>query len=300
METIVIAFGGNALLRPGDRQEFSVQASNVVSSVSKISGLLDNPRNRVVITHGNGPQVGDELIRNVSGRRKIPMLPLHAMNAETQALIGSMIELAIRNAVGSKGISVILTHTVVDWNDPAFENPTKPVGPILKKSEIGIEGKDGKYIKVGKGYRMAVGSPKPLKIVEERQIVSALADDRIVICCGGGGIPVIKSGKGLRAVDAVIDKDRSSALIASAIKADKLMILTNVDCVRNPITNKEIRVARSSDLRDILDEFDAGTMRPKIEACISFVQGGGKAAFIGNLDKIREIVKGRSGTRIIR
>lgn len=307
MKTLVLAIGGNALLDFGEKPTFDVQYRNAMRLARGLGPLLKRKELRIVITHGNGPQVGDELIRNKFAERKIPSLPLHVLAAETQALIGTILEAAIRQELSrigaTKEVAVVLTHVCVKRSDKAFKNPTKPVGPFYTKEQLDEALRSGRFdfARERGHYRRVVASPEPLKILE-LDAIKELMKKEIVVAAGGGGIPVIEDGGAFRGVDAVIDKDATSQLLANELKADTLAILTNVDCVYFDFDGRKrpIRRIRAWKLKGSLDEFEEGTIRPKLSACIKFVESGGKAAYIGDLFKLKEMLAGKSGTKVVR
>ncbi len=304
METVVIALGGNALLDPSSKQSISSENINIHRVCRDIARLYNTGKYRIVITHGNGTQFGDELIRNEHSKAFVPKLPLYMLNAETQASIGTLIELSMRNSINRAGrgrVSTILAHVLVDRDDSGFKRPSKPIGPFYTKAQIDRERGLHKfdYVRQDKGYRMVIASPKPVEIME-RDAICSESKRGIVITCGGGGIPVVKRGKTISCVDAVIDKDRTSALLASSIGARLLVILTNADSVYVSHRGKKnkIRSVKARELEHRLDSFEEGTIRPKLEACVDFVKKGGKEAFIGNIFQLGQILKGEKGTKI--
>ena len=303
MDSIVIALGGNALLLKGERSTFKVQMRNAEMASKKLAGALSKLDYGFVLTHGNGPQVGNELLRNFYAQGRVPRLPLSILNAETQAFIGSMIELALNKELkrlGSrKTVSTVITHVAVNRNDKAFSNPTKPVGPFYTEKELERQLKIErfKYVRTGGSYRRVVASPKPLEILEINTIRRLLKDGYGVICCGGGGVPVFKSKGRYTGADAVIDKDRTTALLASKIGAKKMIILTDVDYVHDD-RKKPIHKIKAKELKKTIGDFEQGTMRPKLEACISFIENGGKVARIGNLSNAESVINGKRCTEI--
>ena len=306
MRTIVIGLGGNALLSPGKSQKVGLELKNAEKAAKEIAKIVKTGKYNIVITHGNGPQVGDEQIKNTNSREVVPELPLYMLNAETEASIGTALEIALRNELKrlhvGKEVCVILTHTVVDGKDRAFLRPTKPIGPLYSKNELEKELKFKKfsYIKVGLKYRMVVPSPKPVSILEFG-IIKSIANRALVIAAGGGGVPIIKRNAGFAGVGAVIDKDITTQLLANLIDADEMVILTDVDCVYRDFKNRKgaIRSTRAKDLKTTLNVFEEGTIRPKLDACIEFVENGGRIARIGNLYKLDDVLKGESGTAVI-
>lgn len=305
-KTIVIALGGNALLQKGEGRTFESQKRNAEKTAKSIASAIANSNSRFILTHGNGPQVGDELLRNLHAQKDVKKLPMHILNAETQAFIGSMLELALNRELerlGSKKRFVtIITHVVVDEKDKAFGNPTKPVGPYYTPGELKAELKNGKfsYAKVNGGFRRTVASPQPLQIMELDSIKMLLDKGYGVICCGGGGVPVFRDGKNYKGADAVIDKDRTTQLLAKHLRADELDILTDIDEVYWDFGDRSSGISKvpAKKLKPRLGEFEPGTIRPKLEACVDFVLGGGNIARIGNLFMAKEVIKGKAGTSI--
>lgn len=305
MKSIVIALGGNALLSPSGKQSFAKENRSIEKISKEIAKVCKNNNYKIVITHGNGSQVGDELMRNEHAKRYVPKLPLYMLNAETQALMGTVIETSLQNNLKlinvDKGICVILAHVLVDEKDIAFKRPSKQIGPFYTKKELEQELKLDKfaYIKSGSRYRMVVASPKPKKVIELGSII-AESDKNIVITCGGGGVPMIKRGKRLVGIDAVIDKDLTAQLLANSIGADTLVILTNADFVYKNYKKRsgKIKEIDAKELKKTLNSFEEGTIKPKVEACISFIEKGGKEAYIGNVYKLDQMLSGKSGTRI--
>ncbi len=304
MKRIVIALGGNALLQRGEKPTFAVQLRNAQKTAKHLARALKSYGSGFVITHGNGPQVGDEFLRNLYASKEIPKLPLSILNAETQALIGSIIELSLSRELKSTDISTVITHTLVDKNDKAFAKPTKPIGPFYTKAQLDEElrKESFKYIKANGAYRRVVPSPKPLRILEIGAIKELLKSGHGVICCGGGGVPIFRSGSNYVGAEAVIDKDRTTELLATQIKAERMVILTNVDYVYTDYKRKKGGLAEieAGKLRKMLGSFEEGTMRPKLEACISFIEHGGKSAVIGSLFDADNVISGRGGTRVTR
>lgn len=304
MEFIVVALGGNALLDPSLSQAFSKETANMRKISAALVGLCKKDC-RIVITHGNGSQIGNEVMRNEHAKSLVPKLPFYIINAETQAQIGTVVEHSLRNSLGGAkndlGVCVILTHVLVDKNDPAFRNPTKQIGPLYNRKELDAELKLDRfrYIKIGSKYRRVIASPEPKRIFETDAIVTALKSN-IVIACGGGGVPVVKRGREFVGVTAVIDKDRTTQVLANTINAKRMIILTNARYLYKNYGGKKepMKEIRASRLKDHLDEFEEGTIRPKLEACITFIENGGKEAFIGNIFELDSILDRSSGTRI--
>lgn len=308
--TIVVALGGNAILKPDERGTVDEQLANVQSTCGSIVQLVRRSH-RVVITHGNGPQVGNILIQNLRAQDTVPAMPLDICGAESQGLIGYMIQRSMHDALVRHGLRAsvvtVLTQVVVDANDPAFAHPSKPIGPFYTEAEarrfMAERGETWKE-DAGRGWRKVVPSPLPVRILEKRAIESLLDKGEVVIAAGGGGIPVVVEETGLRGVEAVIDKDLASAKLATDIGADVLLILTDVERValnyRAPsqvlLDSMTVEEAR----RHMAEgHFMAGSMGPKVQASISFASAGGLAV-IASLDKCLDAIDGKSGTRISR
>jgi len=308
MERILIALGGNALLRNGDDATYSSQYTRALESFEKLSSVIAD--NEVVITHGNGPQVGNILLQNEYSRKILPPLPLHSCGAMSQGMIGEILINAydaVRfNAGISKEASAIVTRTVVDSNDSAFKNPSKPIGPYYDQETADrlARGNGWKMIiEPGKGFRRIVPSPLPVDILERNSIFSLLKDGFLPICVGGGGIPVVKTPKGYEGVDAVIDKDLSSSLIATILEMDKFVILTDVDGVYTDYGKPDERILKNLNLEEADELLRAGSlpqgsMGPKVKATCDFLRKGGKIAVIGSLYSAEDVVRGHSGTVI--
>ncbi|MGA2973339.1 MAG: carbamate kinase [Candidatus Bathyarchaeia archaeon] len=308
---IVIALGGNALLQRGQKGSFDEQYRNVKDTVGKIADLIQRGY-KIVMTHGNGPQVGATLLRHEAAKSIVPPFPLDACGAETQGFIGYMIQQALRNELKSRGIDkyvvTIITRVIVDKHDSAFQNPTKPIGPFYSKEEAAKvkEQKPEFIIKedAGRGYRRVVPSPDP-KIIAERSAIRALVDaDFVVVACGGGGIPIIEEDGHAVGVEAVIDKDLGAQRLATLIGANILVILTDVEgAYINYGTPKQelIREATTGKLKNYLrdGQFKEGSMAPKVEAAIRFVESGGERAIIATLGSLTEAIDAKTGTQIL-
>jgi carbamate kinase len=298
--TTVVALGGNALIRPGDRGTAAEQAARLREAATSLKPLLAEPR--LVITHGNGPQVGNELLRQERAADEVPPLPLYLAVAQTQAEIGALIEAEL-GPVAGRPIACLLTHVVVAEGDPAFERPTKPIGPFYSSEQAGTLERERGWTLVderGRGWRRAVPSPAPLEVVELAQIRSLLDSGALPVACGGGGIPVVRRDGRLQGVEAVIDKDRASALLAAALGADRLVILTDVGAVRRGFgtpREEEVRELSTDEADALLAELAEGSMRPKVEAAIAVARAGGEA-IITALDRVDDALAGRAGTRI--
>ena len=308
---VVIALGGNALLQRSQKGTFEDQYGNVEKTATKIADLVQRGY-KVVLTHGNGPQVGATLLRHDAAKDIVPPFPLDACGAETQGFIGYMIQQALRNELKSRNIDkyvvTVVTRVVVDKHDPAFEHPTKPVGPFYTKEQADqlAQKMPGVVIKedAGRGYRRVVPSPDP-KIIAERSAIRTLVDAGfVVVSTGGGGIPIIEEGTLARGVEAVIDKDLGGQRLATLIGANIFVILTDVDgaYVNYGKPNQElIKEVTTGKLQNYMNEgqFKEGSMAPKVLAAIRFVESGGERAIIAELGKLTEALEGKSGTHVV-
>jgi len=311
-DLVVVALGGNAILRRGEKGTFEEQYRNVCDTVKRIADLVQDGY-RVVITHGNGPQVGATVLRHEAAKNIVPPFPLDVCGSETQGFIGYMIQQALRNELKKRGLDkyviTVVTRVIVDSDDSAFKNPTKPVGPFYTKEEAEtIRSRRPELVvkeDAGRGYRRVVPSPDP-KIIAERSAIRALVDNGfVVVACGGGGIPIVEEGTQARGVEAVIDKDLAGQRLATLIGATVFVILTDIDgAYTNYGTSKQtlIRQATPEQLEQYMREghFKEGSMAPKISAVIRFVQNGGREAIIAELSKLKEAIEGKSGTHVVR
>ncbi|MEI6243196.1 MAG: carbamate kinase [Chlamydiota bacterium] len=308
MKKILVALGGNALLRSGEKGSAEEQLYHVQETADHFLDLIQSGYS-LLITHGNGPQVGSILLANEMAKEKIPPMPLDICGAESQGMIGYMIQRTVYNrlirANIQKPVVTIVTQTLVDKNDIAFSHPTKPIGLYYTKDEADRIKKEKGWTMVeqtGKGFRRVVPSPEPLDIVEGPLIKKLYEEGAIVIACGGGGIPVIREGDGtLTGVEAVIDKDHTAAVLGKVTKMDVLVILTDVEKVAIHFgkPNQENLSKLSLDqAKEYLrsGEFAKGSMGPKVEAACKFIQEGGKRAIITSLEKCKEALQGKSGT----
>jgi carbamate kinase len=298
--TTVVALGGNALIRAGDKGTAAEQAARLREAAESLRPLLG--QERLVITHGNGPQVGSELLRQERAAAEVPPLPLFLAGAQTQALIGSLIETELGRVAG-RPVVCLLTHVLVAADDPAFERPTKPIGPFYSSEQAEKLQRERGWNLVeeqGRGWRRTVPSPTPLEVVELDQVRALLDSGAIPVACGGGGIPVVRDESRLLGVDAVIDKDRASAVLAAGLGAERLVILTDVAAVKRGYgtpDEEELRELAAEDAEALLPELAEGSMRPKVEAAIAVARAGGEA-LIAALDRVEESLAGRAGTRI--
>ncbi|MEN6319315.1 MAG: carbamate kinase [Syntrophaceae bacterium] len=305
-EVLLIALGGNALIRKGQAGTVPEQFENLKIPIRQIARLSMNYS--VIITHGNGPQVGNLLLQQECCD-EVPILPLEILVAQTQGEIGYMIESTLDSELMELGIDAgkhlvsLISYVVVDEKDPAFQNPTKPIGPVYppeRTVSLPFPTRD-----TPKGFRRVVASPVPVTIVEKREIKKLIGMDFIVICCGGGGIPVIRDGRSFCGVDAVIDKDLASTVLAREVGVDIFLIATDVEGAALNYGEPEQKFLRTITVDEgarYLAEghFPPGSMGPKIEAAIRFMQSGGKRAVITSIEAIIEAVAGRAGTEIIR
>ncbi|UPR52004.1 carbamate kinase [Vibrio cyclitrophicus] len=299
-QTVVVALGGNALLRRGEPLEADVQRRNIETAVKTISEIAKVYN--VVLVHGNGPQVGLLALQGLE-YKKVNPYPLDVLGSETQGMIGYMLMQEFKNYLPNRNISCMLTQMTVDPNDPAFADPTKPIGPIYEEAEARELAEKFHWIVKpdGQHFRRVVPSPRPTGIVEHEAITQLIDAGHLVICTGGGGIPVKKENGKLVGVEAVIDKDMSAAFLAKQLDADALLILTDADAVYldwGKPTQHALRSTTPSELA--MFEFDAGSMGPKIEASCEFIQQGGKVVGIGALEDGLQILQGQAGTNITR
>jgi carbamate kinase len=294
----VVALGGNALMRPGERGTAAEQLANLRRAVTALQPLLAEPG--LVITHGNGPQVGNELLRQERAAEEAPPLPLWLAVAQTQAEIGALITAELRPALGERQTACLLTHVRVAADDPAFDRPTKPIGPFYSAERAERLERDRGWALVAdanRGHRRVVPSPTPLEIVELAAIRQLAGSGTVTIACGGGGIPVVRRGGRLSGVDAVIDKDRASALLARELEAERLIILTEVPAVFRRFgaeDQEEIRELSRSDAGALLPQLAEGSMRPKIESALGFAG----ETLITSIDSLEGALAGRAGTRV--
>ncbi|PKK86594.1 MAG: carbamate kinase [Thermoplasmata archaeon HGW-Thermoplasmata-1] len=305
----VIALGGNALVKPEQKGTIYEQFANTRETSAHIVKMIKAGW-EVVITHGNGPQVGAILIQNERAKNEVPAMPLGICVAESEGVIGYMIQQCLSNALRKadlkKPVVALVTQVLVDDNDPSFSNPTKPIGPYYTKKVAEAMRKAGQpMMEQRHGWRMIVPSPDPKAVVEADVIKKLMEDGIIVIASGGGGMPVIeKPGWGLDGLEAVIDKDLASERLAHQLGADLLLILTGEDNVCLNYGKPDQRILTGVTLAEIKAYYEAGhfppgSMGPKILAAIRFLEGGGKRVAITSLDKAYEAAEGRTGTQIV-
>lgn len=305
----IIALGGNALIKKGQEGTIYEQFANTRSFSSHITKMIKEGW-EIVLTHGNGPQVGSILLQNNCARELTPPMPLGICDAESQGLIGYMIQQCLKNKLLKehieKDVVSIITQSLVDNNDPALSNPTKPVGPYFSKEEAAqLKSQDGyDVIEQPRGWRIVVPSPDPKKIIEADTIKHLLDQGVIVIACGGGGCPVYeKPDWGLDGIEAVIDKDLASERLAEAVNADTLLILTNEEYVYlnyNTDSQTHLTDITYDELFTYYEQgqFPAGSMGPKVLAALRFIKHGGKQAIISHVDKAYEALHHQTGTHI--
>ena len=297
--TTVIALGGNALVRPGERGTAAEQRANLRATCEALRPLLAD--SALVVTHGNGPQVGNELVRQERAADEVPPLPLYLAVAQTQAEIGALIESELA-AVAERPVVCVLTHVRVDEDDPAFGYPTKPVGPFYAEDQARVlESERGWTVAhdAGRGWRRVVPSPEPLAIVELEAVRTLIAAGTIAVACGGGGIPVSSRNGRLTGLDAVIDKDRASSVLAIALGAERLVIVTDVEAVSRgwgTAAQKEVRELDVRAAEALLPELATGSMGPKLEAALAFARTTGHNALITSAAALAQALLVRSGT----
>ena len=310
---VVVALGGNAILQPGQRGTFDEQMENVRVTCEQLSQMVLSGKYKIIVTHGNGPQVGNILLQNEVAKDVAAPMPLFVCGAESQGMIGFMIQQNLGKLFAEQGrpdipIATVVTQVAVDMNDPAFQNPTKPVGPFYSEKEAKrLEADLGYHVRedAGRGWRRVVPSPDPIEI-HEKAAIRQLVDARsIVIASGGGGIPVVKEDGFLRGVDAVIDKDLAGQRLAADVNASIFMILTDIDQVKlhyktpNEKGLEKITLAEAKKYH-AEGHFAKGSMEPKVRAAMRFVESGGEKAIITSLHKAIAALEGRAGTTIVK
>jgi len=309
---VMIALGGNAIKQPHERGTFEEQMRNVETAAVQIATIARNGY-EIAITHGNGPQVGNLAIQQEQGAHMVPEQPLVVLGAMTQGQIGYMMQQSLNNLLAKDGkeVATVVTQVIVSRDDPDFQDPTKPVGPYYDEETAKRLGAENEWIvkqvrPTGeKTWRRVVPSPIPLGIAEASVIKKLVESGTIVIASGGGGIPVIRNGEGkLEGVDAVIDKDRAGAKLAEEVDANIFLILTDVEyALLNFGSEDETPIERMTitEAKKYLTEghFKAGSMGPKVEAAMGFVERGGERAIVTSLDKAADALEGRTGTHIV-
>lgn len=305
----IVSLGGNALIRRGERGTIEEQFAHTRECMRQISSMIARGQ-RIVITHGNGPIVGNILIRNEAAKNTVPPMPLYICDADSEGGIGFMVQQTLYNHLRKihlvKDVVTVITQVVVDREDEAFRNPTKPIGPFYTAAEAEMleESKGWKLVEdSGRGYRRVVPSPRPLKIVESRVIRQLAEAGVVVIAAGGGGVPVAEVEGSLQGVEAVIDKDLATSALARETGASSIITLTQVDMVYlnyGAHDQKGLREAGLDEMKIYYGQghFPAGSMGPKIEAAIEFLEGGGKEVIITSPELIGAAMEGKAGTRI--
>ncbi|MEV4182203.1 carbamate kinase [Streptosporangium canum] len=295
---VLVALGGNALLRRAQRPDADVQQENLRDAVTSLASLAE--RHELIITHGNGPQVGVLALESAKDANLTRPYQLDTIVAETQGMIGYWMLQALQNALPGRQVAAMVTQTLVSAVDPAFDDPTKFVGEVYDRQEAEKLAREyGWTVKPdGQYWRRVVPSPAPQRVVETRLIRRLVRDHVLTICAGGGGIPVIRNEKGqLQGVEAVIDKDLTGSVLAEALEADVFMMLTDVPRVaRNFGTPQQEDIAHTTPHQLRAEEFPAGSMGPKVEAACRFVETTGDMAAIGKLDEAERILEGKGGT----
>jgi carbamate kinase len=308
--TVLLSLGGNAILPGRGAGTIEEQFRVTHATMEHVADLLASGV-RVILTHGNGPIVGNILIRNELARDRIPPMPLDVCGADSQGGIGYMIQQSLQNCLRQRRVprlaATVLTQVVVRADDPAFQNPTKPIGPFYTPAEArSLAARSGWHLAEdsGRGMRRVVASPRPVRIVEESVIRSLFDAGHVVIAAGGGGIPVIEEDGKLRGVEAVIDKDLASVLLALAVRVETLVNVTAVDQVAldfgKPTMRSLSRISVQEAKRWLAEgQFPPGSMGPKIQAAVQFLEGGGREVIITSPPHLREAMDGRAGTRIV-
>ena len=308
MTTVVVALGGNALTKPGESGTAAEQASNAAGMAASV-GKLVTAGHRIVVTHGNGPQVGNLAMQQFAAKDVVPALPLHLMGAMTQGYMGSIIIRALWDQLPEHRdqLAAIVTHAIINKDDDAFAQPTKPIGPFLENEEVTEARARGWTVAEdsGRGYRRMVPSPRPREVLEAAAIESLLDNGFLVVAGGGGGIPTIRNADGLRGAEAVIDKDRLAVQIALAVKAEVLALVTGVDHVLlgfGTAHERSIHQMTTTEAAHFMaaGEFPAGSMGPKVESAIEFVDGGGEYAVITSTGQLATALRGEAGSRVVR
>ena len=307
----VLALGGNALIRKGEKGEIEQQRRHIRDALEQLPALLGN-QGLLLITHGNGPVVGNLLLQNEAAREIVPPVPLDVCDADSEGSIGYMIQQEMVNRLRgleeNRPVVSLITQVVVDAADPGFAHPTKPVGPFYTRQEAEILRRERGWTifeDAGRGYRRVVPSPRPLEVIESEPIRLLLRHGVVVIAGGGGGIPVIRNEDGgLRGVEAVVDKDLTTALLAKSLRARRMVFLTAVDCVYRHFGRSDQEPLSCLSIPEVrhfqeTGEFPPGSMGPKIEAALDFLEAGGGEVLITSPECLTDALGGKAGTRII-
>ena len=306
----LVAVGGNSLIRAGEKGTIAEQLANARHTAAAIVEL-HREGYRLVVTHGSGPQVGAALLRSERAADQVYSLPLDVCDATAQGEIGYLMQQSLQNEMGRAGqkgaVVAVLSQVVVSHDDPAMKKPSKPIGPFYSRAEAEERKRRFGWEIVedaSRGYRRVVPSPEPLEIVEEPVVRALMEQGVLVIAVGGGGIPVVRNGGNLEGVEAVIDKDRVSGLLASRLKVDQFIICTDVEAVfvdfKQP-TKRALGRVSAAEMKQYLaaGQFPPGSMGPKVESAVEFVEHGGREAIITSYDHLREAVQGTRGTHVV-
>ena len=298
MSLVLVALGGNALLRRGELPAAELQRHRVEEAADAIAALANE--NDVVVTHGNGPQVGLLALQSAAVPG-VPPYPLDVLGAESEGMIGYLLEQALGNRLPGRPVATLLTQVVVDAGDPAFGSPTKPIGALYDEDTARRLARERGWSVApeGAGWRRVVPSPEPLDVVELTTIRLLVDAGVVVVCAGGGGIPVVRTEGWLRGIEAVIDKDLAAAFLGRVLEADALLLLTDVAAVERDFgTDAAAPIARATpeELRTL--EFASGSMGPKVEAACRFAEATGRRAAIGALEQAAAVAAGTAGTQI--
>ncbi|MDH4140738.1 MAG: carbamate kinase [Coriobacteriia bacterium] len=309
--TIVVALGGNAILRAGEKGTIEQQSTHAKEAMRALADLLEGGGD-IVITHGNGPVVGNIVMRGEAARLSIPPMPLYIANADSEGGVGYLLQQALHNELVRRGIDrqviTLVTQTVVDPEDPAFSHPTKPIGPYVDRAEADILSSEHGWAfaeEIGKGWRRVVPSPLPVRIVEGAAVRALVSLSWVVIAAGGGGIPVVEARDGtLSGVDAVVDKDWAGALLALDLDADMFAVLMEADGIYRDFgtaTATLIERLTTREARKLLRRgmFGEGTVAPKVAACAHFVEETGREALICGSESLASAIARNAGTRIV-
>lgn len=305
---VVVALGGNAILQPKQAGTAENQFRAVQETCAQLADMIKEGY-QVVITHGNGPQVGNILLQNDEAKHVVPPFPLDVCGAQTQGFIGYMIQQSMGNLLPEQPVATLVTQVQVSADDPGFQNPTKPIGPFYNQEDAEKMRAEKGWAVVedsGRGWRRVVASPNPTAIVEKDAIAALIEKGFLVIASGGGGIPVVRTAEGkLQGVEAVIDKDLAGQRLAADVKADVLLILTDVEAVAINFGKPEqqnLGEVTVAQIREYQKEghFKAGSMGPKVEAACRFVEAGGERAIIASLNNVSLALAGKSGTQFTR
>ena len=297
-DTVVVALGGNALVQRGEPLDASVQRTNVARAAAALGDVARD--HRLIVTHGNGPQVGLLALQNAAYADVAPY-PLDVLDAETEGMIGYVLDQHLANNLPGRDIAALLTQVVVDPDDPAMAHPTKPIGPAYDENQARhlTAQRNWSMVREGEYWRRAFPSPAPKAIIELPVIRLLVSHGVVVVCGGGGGIPVVRDGDGLRGIEAVIDKDATSSLLAVGVGASQLILLTDVAGIATGWGSDHVRWLRTvaPDTLRVLD-FASDSMAPKVNAVCAFVEATGRRAAVGSLDALAAILAGHAGTTI--